>query len=235
MSLLDLPLEIRLQIYLEVFEQGITNIDGGRQDAGPHNSCPSILPQPAEQFHLQPRSAQLLRTCKKILREARPILYNNTVFRSFSNAFAGRMPVKMTNDHPSFQHTRHLEWTLHCDMLKCFDAADVRIEAEDTRKLRTVRLDCQSESWKGSYCGEWKDRQVFVQGRQHVVDFAKILQTRMSTPKSAVALIEDMQYLSRGRVVLKLHRGRFTIGANVSCISIHTPSILTLTQEVVLV
>lgn len=215
-SLLDLPYEIRLQIYSDVFGHGITYVDGGRQDAGPNNNRPSMLPMPAEKSHRQERSAQLLRTCRTILKEARPILYKSTVFRSYSNAFAGRMPVQMTTDHATFRHVQHLEWSLHCDMLKRFDPADVQIEAEETKKLRSVQLDCQSENWRNSYCGEWDDRQVFVKGRQQVIDFAKILQVRMSTPKSPVMLIEDMQYLSRGRVILKLFRGRYSVGPNVS-------------------
>ena len=215
MAFLQLPLEIRVEIYSHLFENAVTYVDGRRQDTGSEATAPSILPIPGKQLRHQQRSAQLLRTCKTILAEARPILYQHTVFRVNFQAFAGRLPVKMSAENPSYRHIRHLEWSLSCDMLKRYDAKDVQIDEEEARHLQSVQLMCQAENWKGSFCGEWCDREIFIRGRQQVIDFAKLQQSKMGTSTRPVTLVEDVKYLSRGRVVTKLFRGSRAIGSDV--------------------
>lgn len=216
MTLFQLPLEIRLSIYSELFGNGIAHVDGGRQDIGVEAESPNMLPAITQSPRLQQRSAQLLRTCKAVLAEARPVLYENTIFRTSYQAFAGRLPVKMTNGNLCYPYVRHLEWSLDCDILKKFIDRDVCIRENDARYLQTVQLTCQAENWKGSFCGEWCDREMFVQGRQQVTDFAKLLQASMSGESTPVNLVEDTRFLSRGRVVLRLSKGGRAVGPTVS-------------------
>lgn len=214
MSFLQLPIEIRLNIYSELFGEGIVYIDGGRQDVSVQAKDSCMLPTFDNLSRRQTRSAQLLRTCKMVLDEARPILYRNTIFRTSFQAFAGRLPSRMTSSNPSYAHVRNLEWGLACDILKKYDSDDVQIAKEEVQHLRTIQLVCQSESWRDSFCGEWVDRQTFVRGRQQVIDFAKHLQAKMSNERGSVTLVEDCRHLSRGRVVLRLFRGRRGIAAD---------------------
>jgi len=216
MTFLQLPLEIRLDIYSHLFGDVVAHVDGGRQDTGTEAEAPSIFAKPGSQLRRQQRSAQLLRTCKTILVEARPILYQHTVFRINFQAFAGRLPVKMTAENPSYPHVRHLEWSLSCDMLKRYDPTDIHIDDDEARHLQSLQLTCQAENWKGSFCGEWCDREVFVRGRQQVIDFAKVLQSKMDSSARPVTLVEDVKYLSRGRVVTRLFRGSRAIRSDVS-------------------
>lgn len=215
MGFLELPLEIRLEIYSHLFGDVVAYVEGGRQDTGTEAGAPSILPIPASQPRRQQRSAQLLRTCKTILAEAQPILYQHTIFRTNFQAFAGRLPIQMTSGHPSYAHIQHLEWSLSCDMLKKFDATDVHISESDAYHLQTLQLTCQAENWKGSFCGEWCDREMFIRGRKQVVDFAKLLQSKMGGAQP-VTLVEDVKYLARGRVVVRLFRGKRAIRSDVS-------------------
>jgi len=216
MAFLRLPPEIRLEIYSHLFGIVVTHVDGGRQDTGSEAQAPSILPAPVKQLRQQPRSAQLLRTCKTILEEAQPVLYQHTIFRISFQAFAGRLPVQMTAGHPSYAHIRHLEWSLSCDFLKRFDARDVHINERDMAYLQSLQLTCQAEDWKGSFCGEWCDRENFVRGRQQLIDFAKLVHRKMGNSATSTTLVEDVKYLSRGRVVLKLVRGKSAISPDVS-------------------
>lgn len=215
MSFLHLPVEIRLAIYSELFGDGIAIVDGGRQDTGDESRTPSMLPTVTKRARYQPRSAQILRTCKTILAEARPILYDHTVFRTVFQAFAGRLPVQMTSAHPSFPHVRHLEWQLKCDLLKKYDPTEVRIEPRDTQGLRSIRLICQAENWRDTACGGHCDEEVSVRGRQQVVDFAKLLQTNMASGTKQVTIVEDVKHISRGRVEFNIHEGRQTLSSDV--------------------
>lgn len=214
MSFLGLPLEIRLNIYETLFSQGVALVDGGRQDTGEESRAPSIIPAPTTLVRTQQRSAQMLRTCKTILAEARPVLYNNTLFRTTFQAFAGRLPVQMTTGHPSAPHVRHLDWHLNCDLLKKYDPAEVCLSPTDAQSLQSVQIVCQAGNWRDSICGEWCDRDTFVRGRQQVVDFAKILQANMKTGAKQVTLVEDVKFLPRGRVVLRIFQGRKPLAAD---------------------
>lgn len=216
MSFFSLPIEIRLAVYEELFGQGVTFIHGGRQDTGSESQAPSMLPIVKGQMQTQERSAQILRTCKTVLAEASPILYNNTIFRTDFQAFAGRLPVQLTAGHPSAAKVRHLDWNLRCDLLKKFDQTELHITSEDTQSLQTIQLACQAGSWRGPVCGEWCDREVFVRGRQQVVDFAKAIQSSMRARAKNVTLLEDTTSLSKGRVVLRIFQGFRTPTADVS-------------------
>lgn len=230
MSFFCLPVEIRLAIYEELFGQGVTSIDGGRQDTGSESQSPSMLPTTSGRVHTQQRSAQMLRTCKTILAEASPILYKYTLFRTTFQAFAGRLPVQLTAGHPSAPHIRHLDWHLRCDLLKKYDPTELHITSDDTRSLESVQIVCQAANWREPICGEWCDQETFIRGRQQVVDFAKALRTSMKQGTKQVTLLEDVTSLSRGRVVLKISMGcrmpAVNVSANVCCLDTLTLIIL---------
>lgn len=101
-------------------------------------------------------------------------------------------------------------------MLKKYDAKDVNIDEDEAQHLQTLQLTCQAENWKGSFCGEWCDREVFVRGRQQVIDFARLVQSKMGNSAGPVTLVEDVRYLSRGRVVMRLFRGKRVVRSDVS-------------------
>lgn len=208
MSFLHLPIEIRLAVYSELFGEGIARVNGGRQDTGTEAQTPSMLPSPNKHGRNQQRSAQLLRTCRTILAEAAPVLYNHTIFQTTFDAFAGRLPVCMTDGNPSFPAVRHLAWHLHCDLLKKYDSTEVHIEPRDTQNLRSIQIVCQAETWRDTTCSEWFERDALIKGRQQVLDFAKALKAKMATGTKQFTLIEDTRLLPRGRVVLNIFQGR---------------------------
>lgn len=216
MQFLHLPIEIRLNVYSQLFGEGVANAHGGRQDVGCEAETPNMLPVLKQAPCMAGRGAQLLQTCKIILNEARPILYKNTVFRSSYQAFAGKLPDQTASDNLTFQHVKHLEWQLNCDLLKKHDPTDVHIKHTDVQNLKTVKMTCQVENWREVLCNEWHDEGNFVRGRQQFVDFAKLLQSSMSEGKRVITLVEDTKQLSRGRVVLKLFEGRRLLTSDVS-------------------
>lgn len=212
----DLPLEIRLNVYSQAFGKGHTFFKNERQDSGRDVNCPSLLPASAKVASCQPRSAQLLRVCKAILNEAQPILYASTVFLSGTQAFAGKLPVVITSGHPTIKHIKHLKWQLQCDLLKRFYPDDVQVSEDDMRSFQTLELRCEIDSWRDSFCGDWCDRAEFVKGRAQIIDFARLLKTRMEGGSRFVMLVEDRSGLSRGRVVLRLSRRRTILTEDVS-------------------
>src|SRR5947209_2757503 len=113
-TLLHLPVEIRLQIYAELFGTGKVILDGGDHQ---QTSC-FVSSTVAPISTAAGRSSQLLRTCKAILSEARPVLYANTVFHVIQQTFAGSLPSSFTDDHPSAMHLHNVIWQIECDILK---------------------------------------------------------------------------------------------------------------------
>lgn len=220
MQFLQLPVEIRLNVYSQLFGEGITKACGGRQDVGSEANAPNMLPVLKMSSQTGGRGAQLLRTCKVILNEARPVLYKSTVFQSSYQAFAGKLPNQTANDNLTFQHVKHLEWQLNCDLLKKHEPADVHIDHTDVQNLQSVQMTCQVDNWRDVFCEEWYNQGAFVRGRQQFVDFAKLLQSSMSNGKRMITLVEDTKHLSRGRVVLKLFEGRRSITSDVSSLQL---------------
>lgn len=216
MHLLQLPCEIRLIIYSHLFGKQIAYIDGGRQDAGAETKMPAILPNQLKLSHPHGRSAQLLRTCKIILEEARPLLYGQTTFRTSSQAFAGRLPVRVMGEDMTLPFVRRLEWDLRCDLLKRYCPEDVCINENDVCRMESIQLSCQVENWRGSFCGDCFDRATFAEGRQQMIDFAKLLQSKMASNKRTITVVEDRRCLSKGKVVLRLIAGKVQAGPDVS-------------------
>ena len=131
--------------------------------------------------------------------------------------FAGRLPTKLKGGHPAATNAKNLTWQLNCDLLKYFYLEDFSIEAEDMAMLNSLELRCMAENWRGSFCGEWCDRETFVRGREQMIQYAKLLKEKMENGEAAtVSVIEDRKGLSRGQVVLWLKRGKFSLRQEVS-------------------
>lgn len=216
MHLLQLPFEIRLNIYSQLFGRHVAYINAGRQDAGSAINMPTMFPNQLETFYPHGRSAQILRTCKAIFEEALPLLYENTTFRTSFQAFAGRLPSQVADQAITFPFVRRLEWELRCDLLKRHCPEEVVISESDVCNLRFVQLTCQVETWRDSFCGEWVDRESFLRGRQQMIDFAKLLQAKMAGNERTITLVEDTKHLSRGGIVLRLFDGKGEPEADVS-------------------
>src|SRR5271163_3043684 len=121
-SLLQLPLEIRLQIYSLAFGEGTVVLDAGNY-SGP--SC--LIPKHATPVNATGRSSQLLQTCKTILHEAMPVLYENTAVHVTTSTFPGTLPTAFTDGCPLAPYTRKLVWQLQCDLMKKFYFDDFEV------------------------------------------------------------------------------------------------------------
>jgi hypothetical protein len=202
MGFLDLPLEIRLEIYGLVF--GRNKVWVG-VDKGDNSSC--LVPKDGTFRNHTNKSSQLLRVNRTILLEARPVLYANTIFHVLVRSFAGTLPTRITDGHPCAPYVKHLIWQLDCDMMKHFYIEDLRLDRVATTQWSSVELRCQAGSWRQSFLGEWCDREAFVKGREQVMSYACMLQDAMSSANlGQVSLIENESHLGRGQVMLRLDR-----------------------------
>ena len=214
-SFLSLPQELRLEIYNLVFGQSHVVLGAKRRGDDDY----SLLPRETAPLHDTCRSSQLLRVCRTIYCEAQPLLYGGTRFHILAQAFAGKLPCTVTNGHPAASHIQHLTWQLDCDLLKHFYPEDVRLDPVALAQVRDIELRCRAETWRNSFMGEWCDREDFVRGRLHTINWAKTVRDVMTNGKTEdVSLVEDRSQLDRGRMVLRLVRGKPPVLMdNVSC------------------
>jgi len=200
--LLALPTEIRLSICSYIFGSGKVVLDAGEAHGNRY-----LLPGTAVLQHKIARSAQLLRVCKTIMHEARPILYASTTFHVVVQTFAGNLPYAITDSHPSANHVRHLIWQLNCDMMKHFYTEDFSISQTALKEIDDLEIRCQAQTWQGSFCGEWCDRETFVRGRESVINYGRMIRDLMGiTTRGEAILVEDKTWLGRGKVVLRISR-----------------------------
>ena len=92
LNILDLPVEIRIEVYPYLFMNGKVLLD-----AGACHGPSYLIPEHAVVAHHVLQSSQILRTCKTILYEARPLLYKKPIFHVLVNIFAGNLPVAVSN------------------------------------------------------------------------------------------------------------------------------------------
>jgi hypothetical protein len=214
-SLLCLPIEIRLQIYAELFGTGRVVLDGGDHQK---TSC-FVSSTAAPITTAESRSAQLLRTCKTILYEARPVLYTNTVFHVVQHTFAGSLPSSFTDDHPSAKHICDVIWQVECDMLKRWYEDDLQFQkGADWVSLRSLEIRCRVDAWRGSYCGVVDDRAGFVTGRDQVLKYgAKLLDgVGAGDVKTFSTLVEDRRFHGKGEMRIRLAKNHGLLSSDVS-------------------
>jgi len=206
-TLLGLPVEIRLQIYSELFGVGRVVLDGGDSQ-----QTSSIVPSTAAPITtVESRSSQLLRTCKTILYEARPILYANTVFHVIRHTFAGSLPSSFTDNHPSAKYICDVIWQMECDILKRWYEDDLQFQrAAEWASLRSLEIRCHVDAWRGSYCGDGDDRTAFVAGRDQLLKYGARLLDGMGIgdEKTFQRLVENRQFLGKGEMRIRLTNGR---------------------------
>ena len=213
MSLLELPAEIRLNIYRLTFGQG-----KALMSADCRGDISSLISASARLESNIERSSQLLRTCRTVLSEARHILYANTVFHIIvAQAFAGRIPSTFSNGHIAAPYIQNLVWQLDCDMMKHFYADDLRLDPASFSELETLELRVRADTWRNSFLGEWCDREAFVKGREQTLAYAATLKDMMVKGREGtVTLVEDRSHLGRGRVIMRISRGRTVMRNEVS-------------------
>ncbi|RVX68196.1 hypothetical protein B0A52_08704 [Exophiala mesophila] len=202
-GLLNLPLEIRLQIYQLVLGHGKIFVHVPTEsDASCFLPPNSFIQNPGQ------RSGQLLRVCKVILSEARPLLYSNTTFHVMTHACAGGLPTRVTDGYIIAPHVKHLIWQLDCDNLTGYDPQDSQLDMSTIARWTSLEIRCRANLWQNSFMGELCDRETFVEGRAQLISYTRIFQSAMSTkiaPES-IQLWEDRSQLGRGMVILKLHQ-----------------------------
>jgi hypothetical protein len=214
-TLLCLPVEIRLQIYAELFGTGKIVLDGGD-----HQKTSCIVSSTATPITTaESRSSQLLRTCKTILYEARPVLYANTVFHVIRHTFSGSLPSTFTDNHPSAKHISDVIWQVECDILKRWYEDDLQFqEAADWASLKTLEIRCRVEAWRGSYCGVVDERADFAAGRDQVLKYGTRLLEGMaaSDVKTFHRLVEDRRFHGKGEMRIRLTSSRGLLCSEVS-------------------
>lgn len=205
-SFLSLPPEIRLDIYSFAFGSQIDAVlTADRQDLV-ENTETALLPAQVELVRPVNRSAQLLRVCKTILFEARPLLYANTTFHVRTRAFAGRLPATLTDGFPAAAHVRNLTWQINCDMLKYVYLYDLQFDASSLTELSSLEIRCQCESWKSSHREKENDYGAVVRGEEAMLTYAEAVRKVMSEGSQKVALVEDKEHLDDGGMRIRLQR-----------------------------
>ena len=215
LNFLALPVEIRLQVYSELFGAGKTVLDGGNNQ---QSTC-FISSTAAPITTASSRSSQLLRTCKTILFEARPILYDSTVFHVIRHTFAGSLPSSFSDDHPTAKQVGHLIWQVECDILKRWYEDDLQFgTSEDWANLQTLEIRCRVDAWRGSYCGDPDDREAFASGRGQVLKYCERMLHTMngSRGRTFQRLSEDCRFSGKGEVRMRLTARGWAVDPDVS-------------------
>lgn len=205
-SFTDLPVEIRLSIYSYLFSPSKVVLNAN--DPPSDQSC--LIPTAVNVRKRQcERSSQLLRVCRQILYEARPVLYANTTFHSMIRTFAGSLPSSLSNGHPIAKHVRHVVWQLDCDILKKYLDEDFTFQQGELGMIDTLEIIAKVDTWKGSFCGEDCDRDGFVRGRNNMLEYGKLLQTQLKKDSGRSAyFVEDERFLGKGEVRIRLGIGQ---------------------------
>lgn len=212
-SFLDLPLEIRVQVYALTFGSGKVLLE---VPYGENSAC--LIPRNSTFRTYTSRSSQLLRVNKMILVEAREVLYTNTTFHIFSHVFAGRLPTRTTDGHGCAPYIRHLIWQLDCDIMMRFYPEDLKIDVDHARRWKSLELHCRADTWQNSFLGESCDREAFIKGREQLIAYATEFQHVMSSPhltSQTAKLVEDRSQLDLGRLIVSLKRNRKCQGQDV--------------------
>lgn len=204
-SLLDMPVEIRLGIYSHLFKLAKIVLDAGNPPAS--QTC--LIPEDANTNRRQAgRSSQVLRTCKTILHEARPVLFSNTTFHITTHTFAGSLPSSLSNGHPIARHAKNVVWQVDCDILKRYYPEDFAFRQGDLENLNSLEVIAKVDTWRGSFCGEDCDREGFVQGRNGLLEYGNLLLSQLRRDGArSVELVEDQRYLGKGEVRIRLVKG----------------------------
>jgi hypothetical protein len=216
-ALLHLPVEIRLQIYAELFGIGKVILDGGD-----HQQTSCFVSSTVAPISTAPgRSSQLLRTCKTILSEARAVLYANTVFHVIQQTFAGSLPSSFTDDHPSAMHIHDVIWQVECDILKRWYEDDLQFQrAADWASLKSLEIRCRVDAWRESYCGNVSSRAHFATGREQVLKYGVRLLDGMGVgdEKTFQTLVEDRRFHGKGEMRIRLINSRWPLYSDVSLV-----------------
>lgn len=212
MHFFNLPYELRQQIYSELFGRAVARFDGGRQDSTITDE-PCLFPASTDQCFRNERSAQILRTCKAVYHEAQSLLYQQTSFVVSCTAFAGRLPTHFSAGQPFIPYIKTLRFQLVSDMLRYYNPQDMRMTRADLEGVTELQLLLQAENWKKLFCGTWHAEKQFVEDREAIVGYARLLGDLMTDGQHhPVTIVGDQKHLSRGRMMLRLVKGGVVLG-----------------------
>ena len=174
-SLLDLATETRLHIYESLLDYKRVTVEADLDltSTRPVQDCLSR----GDFIRPSHRSGQILRTCKQILNEARPVLHKNTIFVVNRLASPDTLPYTIKAS-PSFGQMRHLEIDMALQDLHSTLVWNVQGESY-VDWLHSLKITCTSQSWinaTGARAIRWAGHQlstyedVHEEARRFMVD-----------------------------------------------------------------
>ena len=213
-SLLDLPAEVRLNVYSHLFKDQRIFID-----AGNYSGLQSMLPIHRATSHNSssspPESAQLLQVCRTLHNEAQPLLYEHLTFHVSTRTFAGSLPYSLTDAQtntdpdvttsiPSSPFLRHIIWQLQCDILKKFYFEDLKITAEQIANLETFEIRCRCAAWRDVGEKDLSESEKFTRGREQVRAYLAHLGALRDSAGEKYVVDEDESVWGIGEVRMSL-------------------------------
>lgn len=205
-TFLDLPTEVRLQIYSDLFK---SSSPGSTIQVG-NASNQFLLP-----LHLTPersptKSSQILQTCSTVLFEARPILYDSTTIEVRTNSYGGRLPTKISDGFSGAHQVKKLVWNLNCDLLMRSDFDEIKTGFNQALpNLDYVGLHVRVDTWCDGACVVQADPNEIAIGHQQVREFALLIARSMAgETEDKISIAEDERRRERGWIILKLERKR---------------------------
>jgi hypothetical protein len=139
--LLTIPLEVRRNIYNFVFGNDTAVLEA--QYIATENRNYSYL------LH-QPRSSQILRTCDKVCKEARAILFANTTFIVNTHADFHRLPHE-TYCAREARLMKHVIWKIATnDLQNRWRTGDLNVSETLFPGLETMEIYCSGPTWEST-------------------------------------------------------------------------------------
>ena len=219
-SLLDLPAEVRLNVYSHLFKYQRVFID-----AGNYSGLPALLPNHRTTRRntpsSPPESAQVLQVCRTLHAEAQPLFYQHLTFHVSTRTFAGSLPYSLTDvqantdmqtntasnlitSTSSSPPVRHIIWQLQCDILKKFYYEDLKITAEEISNLETFEIRCRCAAWRDVGEKIISESEKFTRGRQQVRGYLEHLGALGRDVGGRYEVEEDESAWGMGEVRIRL-------------------------------
>lgn len=146
---LDLPLEIRLDIYRDLFGFGIALVDIQRIETTDSSFKRFFVTE------IEERSSQFLRTCKTIWTEAAAVFYENTTFKLNRQVDFVFYMQPDSSSASKLAKLRHVEVDFKPEKLKDlpqgFSEAKKLVRAAGLEMLTDLKLTCHAVEWRKTH------------------------------------------------------------------------------------